>query len=151
MTVATSTLATSRVSASPMGGCRGSSGGGMGHLQINQAAHIYPHSLIKPSGQASPWSWLKTLLCYSKSKRQYHLWEECPVAIAFNNNAVHWQCSHWPLTPLLLYLSPRIIFRPLGHGLRKETQLIWQLIWTFWIGLPLATWPCPVFFCFFNS
>lgn len=46
----------------------------------------------------------KSPLCHCQGMRQYHLWEECAVSIAFNNNAVHWQFPSpqpsphlWPL------------------------------------------------------
>lgn len=45
-------------------------------------------------------------------QRQYHLWEECPVAIAFHNNAIHLQYpSPYPSLHLWPALSsPRTIF-----------------------------------------
>lgn len=94
-------------------------GGGKGRVDQSHA-HSFSR-LSAPTDEAAwlvaPSPWPRVPFMSLLGQRQYHLWEECPVAIAFRDNAVHLQYPSplpepSPLTPALF--SPRIVFPPRG-------------------------------------
>lgn len=71
------------------GGWRGGRARKINHRHI--ASSVHPHLQIKLCVWLAPSSWPQVPFMSLPGQRQYHLWEECPVAIASNNNAVHLQ------------------------------------------------------------